>query len=299
MPEFIKHLPPLTTLKGFVSAARLESFSQAAEELHVSQAAVSRQIRKLEADLNAQLFVRERYNVRLTECGRRLYGIVNPLLLELGSVSTQIRRQDSSSVFVIYSDLSIASWLLMPLMRDTQTQWPDTEIRLISSGKPLESYDEPISVGLQSAHWDDSRFEVTTLCADEVFPVYSPAYQRNNPTSRGETILTGATLLHLQQPGSPWPSWREYCDATGQAFPTQSQEIVFTSYAALLDAVLRGHGIALVWKLRVNEYLKSGSLKKLVSQSLHWQHGVCAYVPRLGKPHKLTKEFVAWLQQRL
>ncbi len=78
MPEFLKHLPPLTTLKGFVTAARLESFSRAAEELHLSQAAVSRQIRMLEENLKSQLFVRERYNVQLTDRGRQLYGIVNP-----------------------------------------------------------------------------------------------------------------------------------------------------------------------------------------------------------------------------
>ena len=264
MPEFLKHLPPLTTLKGFVTAARLESFSRAAEELHLSQAAVSRQIRMLEENLKSQLFVRERYNVQLTDRGRQLYGIVNPLLLELGRTSAQIRRQDhTNSVFVIYSDISIASWLLMPLMKDIQTQWPDIEFRLISSGEPIESYAEPISIGLQSTHWGDSHFEVTTLCDDEVFPVCSLAYEAENPTIRGSSFLEESTLLHQLRSGSPWPSWPEYCAAAGQAYPAQSQDIVFTSYAALLDAVLSGYGIALVWKLRVNEYLKSGELRKL------------------------------------
>ncbi len=300
MTEFLRHLPPLSSLRGFITAARLESISRASEELYLSQAAVSRQIRKLEEDLNAKLFIRDRYSVRLTECGRQLYEIANPLLLELANTSGQIRRQGHiNSVFVIFSDLSITSWLLMPLMKDMHVKWPGNEFRLISSDGGVKSYDGTISIGLQSMHRDTSEFEVTTLCDDDVFPVCSPNYSANASSVRTPSFLADSTLLHHQQIGSPWPSWQEYCSTTGQIYPDQNQEIFFTSYAALLDAVTRGHGIALVWRRRVEEYLRTGKLIKLGTTSMHWPHGVCAYVPNKKPRHQLVDEFVTWLHHQI
>ena len=289
---------PLSTLRAFVAAARLESFSQAGEELHLSQAAVSRQMRILADNLRTQLFVRERHSVRLTEHGRRLYATAAPFLDQLNTLAKQIRHEhESEATFRIHSDPTTTDWLLLPSLPEIRARWPSSDFQLICADHPVTEYADPVNLGLQANRWpDDERFEVTTICDDRVFPICAADHPaRADPTLE----LEGQTILHLQQPGRKWVDWSEFCAHNAIVYPPTCEEVVFTNYPALIKAVIQGHGIGLAWERAVRRQLNDGTLRRLGDASLVWPHGVCAYLPKYTQDTRLAEELVAWLTERL
>lgn len=297
----ISELPPLGTLRAFVAAARLGSFSKAGEELHLSQAAVSRQMRNLADNLRTQLFVRERHSVRLTEHGQRLYAAARPCLDELNTIAKQIRHgQESAATFRIHSDPTTTDWLLLPSLPEIRARWPSREFQLICADHPVTEYAEPIDLGLQANCWpDDGRFEVTAICDDRVFPICAADHPVLRTRSASTLDLEGQTILHLQQPGRKWVEWHEFCAHNAVCYPSTCEEVVFTNYPALVIAAVQGHGIGLAWERTVRKHLKDGTLRRLSDASLMWPHGVCAYLPKYTRDNRLAEELVAWLAERI
>ncbi|MBS37035.1 MAG: hypothetical protein CMO26_14065 [Thiotrichales bacterium] len=292
---------PLNSLRAFVATARLESLSQAGEELHLSQAAVSRQMRNLAENLRTQLFVRERHGVRLTEHGKRLYATAAPLLDQLNTVAKQIRHeQESEAIFRIHSDPTTTDWLLLPSLPEIRARWPSRDFQLICADHPVTEYAEPINLGLQANRWpDDERFEVTTLCDDRVFPICSADHPALRTRLAATLDLERQTMLHLKQPGRKWVDWHEFCAHNAVGYPSTCEEVVFTNYPALVKAAVQGHGIGLAWERTVRKHLKDGTLCRLSDASLIWPHGVCAYLPRYTRDNRLAEEIVAWLAERV
>ena len=293
-------LPPLSTLQAFAAAARLRSFSHAGEELHLGQAAISRQMRNLAESLNTELFERERHGVRLTEHGRRLYATVQPFLDELEGVASGIRgERESKSTFVIYADPSTTDSLLMPTLPEVKARWPELDVQILCSDSSVTEYRHPVSLGLQWNRWDnDEDFEIVTIFEDVVFPVCAENRLTRTDVADGGLNLDGTTLLHLEQPGRTWVDWREFCRHNAVNYPTDCEEVMFTNYPALIDAAVQGYGVALAWERSITRRLDDGSLRRLGCASLPWPNGVCAYLPRRNRHDRRAREVVSWLLER-
>lgn len=145
-----KSLPPLASLLPFEAAARLESFTRAAAELHLTQAAVSRQIRALEDDLGTRLFERRNRAVFLTEAGRELGGAVSGALETVAARADDLRGRHREGEVVMFAQLCEAFYWVMPRLAGFHQRHPRVELRVAASTRPLTEAAERFDVALQT-----------------------------------------------------------------------------------------------------------------------------------------------------
>ena len=185
-------LPPLTTLAPFEAACRLQNFTRAAEELHFSQPTVSRRIAELEADLGVTLFERQRYDVVPTPDAEVLAASVRLALGEISRTTDLLRRRPDASSMTIFSDLSLATSLVAPVLGDFQRANPELRTRMLSSYEPIETSREDFDIGLQYWRSGPNPYDVVPIADDSVYPVCSPRFADRLP---GE--LSAADLREL------------------------------------------------------------------------------------------------------
>lgn len=182
MSEFRKNLPPIGQMIAFEAAARLGNFTRASEELHISQAAISRQIRELERCVSGPLFLRNRHDVSLTTSGQLFLEAVRAgLQMLLGAVENTRALSQQQNEFIVYSDHSIDSSYLLPRLRRFLDLHPEIELNLISTGKPIEEVQARFHIAFQAGPVWTTGYETTSIADDEVFPVCSPGFLAQNP----------------------------------------------------------------------------------------------------------------------
>ena len=170
-------LPSLNSLKAFVAIVRLRSFTRAAEAMHLTQPAVSRQIRELANSLNTELFIRGKYDIQLTPEGETLYELVGPFLDQFSRIYCQNLEADKArGSFVIFTDPALTNWLLSKFVSDIKKRWPDNEFQLISSESLVAEYQYPIDLAFQGHNWGGkSGYEVITICDRTILSISSRA----------------------------------------------------------------------------------------------------------------------------
>ncbi len=300
MTNYLRKLPPLSTLSVFEAAHRLRSFTRAGEELALSQASVSRRIRQLESDLGVSLFERLRYDVAPTEYGDTLARTVRLSLGELSAVADEIRAKGAGfRGFTIASDLSIAAALISPNLGEFQRRYPDLKIRILSSYEPLESVTEEFDVGFQLGRWAEHRFDIEPIADDAVFPVCSPALAKTLPSPVNPEDLLHQPLLHLEDVGRKWPDWRSFLAHFRIREPEPDQTLVFNSYQVCLDVAQQGEGIALGWARSVQPKLDAGLLVRIPGMTIPQPDIINAYQSNRTPPNPLVLEFIQLLRARL
>ncbi|MEZ5924635.1 MAG: LysR substrate-binding domain-containing protein [Hyphomicrobiaceae bacterium] len=296
MSQLRRRLPPLASLAPFEAAGRLGSFSAAAVELNLTQAAISRQISALEHSLGVRLFERKRYGVELTANGAELLKEVGSALAVLADASDRARSAAKTSKTVsIYCDVAIGGSFVIPRLGAVRRDLPDLVIRLVTSSELLETTTEPFDIGLTTGRFLSDRFEVVEICGEEVFPVASPALAHELSRRIGAMDLRVAPLLHFAQQGRDWVDWPRFLAFHGVTAPPQVEGFPFTSYSVLLDAAEAGHGIALGWKLSVDNRLRQGTLVRLEGLTMPLEKGLAAYLPRRRPRTPATDTFLHWL----
>ena len=203
-----KDLPPLEFLVAFEAAARLGSFTAAAEELNLTQAAISRQIRLLEQNLGRTLFTRAHRAVRLTPEGREFQHTVSLALSHIANAARGLRAVEDHATLTIAADQSVAALWLLPRLEDFRQAHGDIDIRLISSDLEADCLAEEVDLAI--IHGDGSwpGFEAELLLEEEVFAVCSPAYlERHGACERPEDLLE-RVLIDLDDDHWNWINWR-------------------------------------------------------------------------------------------
>ncbi|MEZ5776319.1 MAG: LysR substrate-binding domain-containing protein [Hyphomicrobiaceae bacterium] len=295
MTQLRRRLPPLASLAPFEAAGRLGTFSAAAAELNLTQAAISRQIQALEQNLGIRVFERRRYGVELTEAGAELLKEVAAALTSLAEASDRARLSARSSRTVsIFCDVAIGGSFVIPRIGAVRREHPDLTIRLVTSSELLETTAESFDIGLTTGRFASDRFDVVEICGEEIFPVASPTLARTLPKRLTAGDLLSAPLLHFSQPGRNWADWPRYLGHLGLPAP-KAEGFPFTSYSVLLDAAEAGHGIALGWKLSVENRLRQGTLVRLPTQPMALEKGLAAYLPRRSGRTEPVVRFLAWL----
>lgn len=271
MQSLRKRLPPTRALVVFEAAARHLSFTRAAQELYLTQAAVSRQIRLLEQDLGVVLFHRENRSVRLTQEGQRLSRTVAMALGHIAETADALRRIHDAPHINLHTTTAFGALWLMRRIGRFRAAFPDIQLRLVSSDEQVDlpggGIDLSISYGRGPADWPG--IDATRLLEDELFPVCSAGLAGSLPDSFGIHDLPGQTLLHLEAVEPDWMSWSAWfrqmgVDAGASAAPGPS----FNNYLVLLQAAQEGQGIGLGWRRLVQPYLDAGQLVRPVPESL-------------------------------
>ena len=265
-----RHLPPLDLLVPFEASARLGSFTLAADELSVTQSAVSQRVRKLELLLDIKLFERKHRSIVLTPQGRELLNGVKVALQHLTSATHSLHQRDARPFLKLGCDTSIAQLWLLPRLKSYMSEASPFAIDLIASDTEEEVLGADVAVLHGKGMWPG--FTARRLFDDAIYPVCSPDYLRRFPIAQAEDLLT-TDLIDLDYIHWNWMNWGIWLTEAGLD-PARSRILLRTnSYMALLDAARAGMGVALGWHHLVSDSLRDGSLVQPIPLSIGTAYG--------------------------
>ncbi len=239
----LRRLPSLNALKAFEAAARHESFTRAAEELCVTQGAVSHQVKALEGELGFKLFNRERQRLVITDAGREYLNVVRDAFDRIALGTARLTQRQSSGVLTVSTSPDFAAkWLVHRLGRFSELH-PDIDLRIAASMHHVdfarEDVDMAVRHGSRDASW--SGLNGVRLTAECLFPVCSPTLLSGRARAHKAANVLKMPLLHLDD-HSGWRRWMEAAKLKPQK-PLQG--LVMNHASMVIDAAVNGQGIAL------------------------------------------------------
>jgi len=266
-----KRLPSLNALRAFEAAARHHSFKDAADELSVSQSAISHQIKALEAHLSTQLFVRKTRAIELTAKGKLYYPILRDAFERIaeGTRLIQDTSESTNLTLHVYSTFTIR-WLLPRLSR-FQEKNPDIQVRLHTSQDDVNFSQEDIDAAIMIGQPDNDSLAYNHLFDCELFPVASPDYVQKHGIEH-PSDLAEQPLLQVYPSAADWFVWLAARDIP---VSDSSNWLQFESYDVALSSAVQGMGIALGQQPYIRNDLDAGILVELfpeerVPNPNHW-----------------------------
>jgi LysR family transcriptional regulator, glycine cleavage system transcriptional activator len=250
-----RRLPPLNALRAFETAARHMNFSRAAEELSVTQSAVSRQIQKLEAELGQPLFRRSGPHLSLTDCGRDYYAVVQQGLGVIQRGTQRLFRRTSAPVLTLSTTPSIITNWLVARLADFERRQPGVSLHLSTSTEVVDfaiRTDVDAAIRFGRGQWPNLAVEL--LLDDVIFPVCRADVARR--LKRPDDLL-GERLLS-ENPS--WDLWSEWFAAAGIKHAPTKPTRLSNDFNVQLQAATLGHGIALARGMLVADTLREGRM---------------------------------------
>jgi DNA-binding transcriptional LysR family regulator len=296
----IKPLPPLNSLVAFEAAARHLSFTRAADELNVTQGAISRQIRHLEDYLGRALFARDKRALSLTETGELYYDNIQQSLIHISSSTADIVKWQGDQQISVATTSAMASFWLLPRFAEFQKKYPEINLRIfaVDSIKNVRHSEFDLAMFFYSAV--PKGLEATPLFRENVFPVCSPLYLATNPSiSQPDDLIHGTLLtLDLAEEWVTWQAW--FKDNNIDQLPDNCKRLNINNYLLVIQAALNGQGIALAWENLVDDYLASGLLVKPIKGSMFTESQFYLLQPKQTlRPKKGVELFKSWLLESL
>lgn len=293
----MRAIPPLNALRAFEAAARTGSFKQAALELHVSQSAVSHQIKHLEKFLGVKLFDRATRAVALTEAGRSYLPFLQQAFDSISDgtrLLTRVTREDILTVRM-YSTFAVR-WLVSRLHR-FQDRHPDLQVRFITSQLDTTFPDQDIDLAVMIGRPTLGRVHYEYLFSPTMFPVCSPQLSTAHKRLKRPNDLARFTILQVYPSAGDWAAWLK---ATGTQGVDPDAGLRFDSYDHALRMAARGMGVALAMQPYVSEDLAAGLLiaplpRHTVRAPGDWH---LVYMAEHKKLRKITA-FQAWLLEEI
>ncbi len=284
-----RRLPSLNGLKAFEAAARNESFTDAAAELLVSHAAISRHIKELEENLGTQLFVRTGRGVELTEAGQRFGSRLTPLFDQLADSAREAAAVGDVRPLRVSVQPSIASRWLVARLGSFNALHPDIELNIDPSNELIDFYVDPFDLGLRHGlgGWDD--VEAVKLSDVVVFPVCSPALVKHPALKPAD--LVEMNLIHEDK--KQW--WADWLASAGVKSSGDWRGPIFQNQLAL-EAAEAGQGFALGDPILCTDSLLEGWLARPFNLDMK-EHGGYWLVRRKGSretgPMRAFREWLA------
>ncbi|WP_029006901.1 transcriptional regulator GcvA [Azospirillum halopraeferens] len=286
-----RRLPPLNALRSFEAAARHLSFTRAAEELHVTQAAVSHQIKALEEWLGIPLFRRVSRGLVLTEAGQTYLPPLRDAFESMSDATERLCRADSAGSLTISTMPSFAAkWLVMRLGR-FQAAHPELELRLHTTSQMVDFAQQDVDLAIRFGRPPWPGVKAEWLMDDPVFPVCSPALARGDRPIRSPSDLLKHTLLHDDYQ-IDWTAW---FTAAGVPAADATRGPRYTDSALLLQAAMEGHGVALARKVLVADDLAAGRLLRPFDVELPGTHAYYVVAPPHYYARPKVRAFRGWL----
>lgn len=287
-------LPPFAALLAFEAAGRLQSFTRAAEELNVTQAAISRQIRLLEEQLGRPLFVRAHRAVELTGEGRDYLHTVVNALAHLGTATREMKSNQQIPRLSIGADQSMAALWLMPRLAAIRAALPGTGLRMVVDDDDQRCLGDDVDVALLHGDGKWPTHESALLFPDAISPVCSPTYFAGRSPPNSAADLAQESLIDLEDDHWNWVNWRQWLTSKGAATTTVSRRLTIASYPLVIDAAKRGLGVALGWHGLIDRELAAGHLMAVLPESLATPSGYYLLWPRSRQPSPEAQGFIDW-----
>ena len=274
-----RDLPSLMALRAFEAAARLGSFTSAADNLFLTQSAISRHVRNLEDDLGVKLFSRKGRSLGLTREGREYLAATGEAFDRISAVTSTLRRRPQN-VLTVSMLPSVAAKCLAPHLAAFLADHPNIDLRIHTSPELVNFEDDGIDAAIRYGLGDWEGTEVEEISREEVFPVCSPALLAGPPGLSRVTELAGLPLLH----GEIREDWRAWLYHAGAQDVPITRGPKFCDAVSLIQATVDGAGVSLGRSLLVMQDLIAGRLVAPFETRLQVRYSYWLVTPR-GRPH--------------
>ena len=289
-------------LRAFEATARLLNFSAAAEELSLTQSAVSRQIQGLESDIGQSLFVRHSRSVELTRGGMQLLQVVSQMLAQLDNTVRDIRATSVRRSIAVTTFASFASMWLIPRLAQFQSRFPDIDIRVHASDKPIDLASTDIDIAIRYGPAGTMPEDADKLFGEQLMPVASPdLLKRESPIHQASDLARFALIEHnLEGPTyMDWMNWRLWLNGHGLHKLQPKRWLYFNYTYQSVQAALDGLGLVLARPPLIAESLARGDLVEVLPG--HRNESPMGYWLLISPHSKQCEEvsvFSQWLMQQ-
>lgn len=277
MQNLRRSLPLLNALVAFESAARHRSLTRAAEEIGISQSAVSRHVANLEAQTGLALFRRRHKAVEPSEAGVRLAAAIASGFGHVRAVLEELQQARPDRPLTIACSYDVASLWVLSRLPALRARLGEREIRLVTSDSYIDFGSADIDLSLRFGRGQWPGFKATCLLRERACPVAAGAWLRSTvgrrrPLSAAEIVAL--PLLHLSNPSSTGLDWVRWARHHGVKLPAGNSAGRFTSYTILLQAAAEGRGVALGWRGFVDPSVRRGTLVELAELAVETRRGL-------------------------
>ncbi|HZQ60132.1 MAG TPA: LysR substrate-binding domain-containing protein [Casimicrobiaceae bacterium] len=287
-------LPTLDFFRGFDAAVRHKSFTRAAEELHLTQSALSREIKKLEEEIGTALFARGRRGLELTPAGETLHVVVRSVLREVAQAVATIRARGSARRLTVSTTVTFASLWLVPRLPHFREQHPDVEVFVSADNRLIDLDRGEVDLAVRFTQAQKVPQDALRLFGEGIVPVASPKLVAREKLKRPED-LARVVLLHLEDARVPWLDWPVWLTAAGVRDLAPAGNLRFSQYDQLLQAAIAGQGIALGRRPLIDAFLAAGALVMPFAKRYDVPYAYFAIPAAHARERPEAAAFLAWL----
>lgn len=296
MQQFHQLLPQLDLLTAFEAAARHESFTLAAQEMNVTQSAVSQRIRALEERMGIALFDRNHRSVRLTREGADFQNSVTVALNHLVAASDAVKATAADTRMHLVTDVALTHFWLMPRLSSLSAALPGVSIDITASDSIEDAFSPSTDVAIVHGDGDWPGFRAIKMFDEVVFPVCSPAFLTNNGPIKTLEDLAASDLVDLSYERWAWMNWAIWMTETDGPRSGANRVFQSNSYAAVIDAARSGMGVALGWQGFVEEDIATGRLVVPLDIKVETRYGYYAVVAQDRIETPIAQAFLTWIE---
>lgn len=271
--------PPLTWFRSFEAAARNLSFTAAADEIGLTQSAVSQQVKSLEARLGVPLFLRKPRSLALTDEGRKLLPQVAAALGSLASATEAFDRGIDANVLTVATSVSVAQWCISPRLNEFVQKKPNIRVRLLSAVWPDDFQRSQADVEIRFGTAAQAGDDATSLGPNRLIAVKSP---------RLEGGLSDLPLIETVGTSTGWNAWQ-------QKYGAQSRPVLFAdTYGLALQLATDGNGVTLISEFIAARALKTGVLEQISDGFIEAKEG---YYLSFNEKADGASTFADWIKE--
>jgi LysR family glycine cleavage system transcriptional activator len=296
MKRLRDRLPPANSMVVFEAVARHLSFTRAAKELRVSQAAVSRQVKLMEDYVGVTLFNRLHRAIELTPQGVEFNTAVSIALEHIAHAVDEIRREEEGADVTISCSVAFASYWLMTRIAKFRAQFPEIDVRLVATGKGRDLAALGVDFGVRYGRGQWDNVIASHMFENEIFPVCSPSYLDEHGPLKEVSDLTDQTLLYLTQFDKNWVTWDSWFEGFGtDEWSPEERGLSFDNYMILIHAAIRGEGLALCGERFADDLIERGELVRPIDAALKSDFSFYLVHPANQPPRPNAQRFMDWL----
>lgn len=293
-----KKLPPLNPLKVFDAVVRTKNLTKAAQELHISQSAVSKQLNVLQTYLGIELFRRERHGISLTQAGLQYSEEIAPAFEAISTATAGIMRSGSDNTLRIQTYTTFAAKWLIPRLSDFHARHKDVSVVITNSVKPVDFDRDNVDLAIQMGNGAWQGQDADFLFEDIIEPVCSPNFfKKHAPDPAYPRALLRTCLLVSHYRQDDWPTWTRLCRYDEDIAITERMR--FSTSVLTWQAAVEGLGIAIGQTSLLADDLKAQRL--VCPFNLPVRTGASYYLvrPQLQRHARKVMLFRDWIKEQV
>lgn len=289
-------LPSINGLVVFEAAGRLGSFTAAARELRMTQAAVSYAVNRLEEHLGTPLFLREHRRVRLSEAGERFFADVSIGLTHIRRSAQDLRAVATGGHVTLSCSTAFAAFWMVPRMAQLRADLPHIDLRIQTADRDLDLLGEGIPMAVRAGNPSEwPQYQAQPLAAEEIYPVCGASYLAGRERAAMPADLLDHQLIHLEEPYRSAATWRDWFASVGIEGRRVPKGLQINDYVLVLQSVIAGQGVALGWRHLVEGLVQKGVLVRLTDHVLTTGMDFHVIWPRDAALSRAALEVRDWL----